>query len=44
MSAQKLSAFEKQVLTGLAYRAGLAAALLDAWAEIQKPRCSLSVL
>lgn len=34
MSAQKLSAFEKQVVAGLAYKAGLAAALLDAWADL----------
>ncbi len=31
MSAQTLTAFEKNVVSGLAYRAGLAAALLDAW-------------
>ena len=34
MSAQKLEAFEKQVLAGLAYKAGLAAALLDAWSGL----------
>ncbi len=34
MPAQKLSAFEKQVIAGLAYRAGLAAALLDAWSNL----------
>jgi len=32
MSAQKLSAFEKRVLAGLACKAGLAATILDAWA------------
>jgi phosphatidylserine/phosphatidylglycerophosphate/cardiolipin synthase-like enzyme len=31
---QKLEAFEKHVVTGLAYKAGLAAALLDAWSEL----------
>lgn len=31
---QKLAAFEKQVVAGLAYKAGLAAALLDAWADL----------
>ena len=34
MSMQKLEAFEKQVVAGLAYKAGLAAALLDAWSEL----------
>lgn len=34
MSAQQLTAFEKKVLAGLAYRAALAAALLDAWADL----------
>jgi len=34
MSAQKLSAFEKQIVAGLAYKAGLAAALFDAWATL----------
>lgn len=34
MSAQKLEAFEKQVVAGLAYKAGLAAALLDVWADL----------
>ncbi|MGC2519132.1 MAG: phospholipase D-like domain-containing protein [Burkholderiales bacterium] len=31
---QKLEAFEKHVVAGLAYKAGLAAALLDAWSEL----------
>lgn len=34
MSAQKLTAFEQAVITGVAYKAGLAAALLDAWAAL----------
>jgi phosphatidylserine/phosphatidylglycerophosphate/cardiolipin synthase-like enzyme len=34
MSAQKLTAFEQAVVAGLAYRAGLAAALLDTWADM----------
>ena len=34
MTAQKLTAFEKSVVGGLAARAGLAASLLDAWAEL----------
>lgn len=34
MSAQQLTAFEKKVLAGLAYRAALAAALLDVWADL----------
>lgn len=34
MSAQKLTAFEQAVIAGLAYKAGLAAALLDAWAGL----------
>lgn len=34
MSAQKLSAFEKQIVAGLAYKAGLAASLFDAWADL----------
>lgn len=34
MSAQKLSAFEKQVVAGLAYKAGLAASLFDAWGNL----------
>lgn len=34
MSAQKLTAFEQAVLTGLADRAGLTAALLEAWADL----------
>jgi phosphatidylserine/phosphatidylglycerophosphate/cardiolipin synthase-like enzyme len=34
MSVQKLSAFEKQVIAGLAYRAGLAAALLETWSDL----------
>ncbi|MFA6445486.1 MAG: phospholipase D-like domain-containing protein [Sterolibacterium sp.] len=34
MSTQQLEAFEKQCVAGLSYRAGLAAALLDAWAEL----------
>lgn len=34
MSAQKLTAFERAVLAGLADKAGLAAALLDAWADL----------
>lgn len=33
MPNQKLSAFEKEVLTGLSHRPGLAAALLAAWSE-----------
>jgi phosphatidylserine/phosphatidylglycerophosphate/cardiolipin synthase-like enzyme len=34
MSTQKLSALEQAVLAGLAYKAGLAAALLAAWADL----------
>jgi hypothetical protein len=34
MSEQRLSAFEKKVVAGLADKAGLAAAILDAWAEL----------
>jgi hypothetical protein len=34
MSAQKLTAFEQAVLAGLADKAGLAAALLEAWADL----------
>ncbi|NDE18076.1 hypothetical protein EBZ80_24470, partial [bacterium] len=34
MSAQKLTAFEGAVLAGLADKAGLAAALLEAWAYL----------
>lgn len=34
MSAQKLSAFEKSAMAGLADKAGLAAALLEAWADL----------
>jgi hypothetical protein len=34
MSAQKLTAFERAVLAGLADKAGLAAALLEAWADL----------
>jgi phosphatidylserine/phosphatidylglycerophosphate/cardiolipin synthase-like enzyme len=34
MSAQKLTAFEQTVLAGLADKAGLAAALLEAWADL----------
>lgn len=34
MSAQKLTAFEQAVMAGLAYKAGLAAALLDVWAGL----------
>lgn len=34
MSTQKLSAFEQSVLAGLADKAGLAAALLEAWADL----------
>lgn len=34
MSAQKLTAFERAVLAGLADKAGLAAALLEAWANL----------
>lgn len=34
MSEQNLSAFEKQVVAGLAYKAGLAASLFDAWAGL----------
>jgi phosphatidylserine/phosphatidylglycerophosphate/cardiolipin synthase-like enzyme len=34
MSAQKLTAFEGAVLAGLADKAGLAAALLEAWADL----------
>jgi phosphatidylserine/phosphatidylglycerophosphate/cardiolipin synthase-like enzyme len=34
MSAQKLSAFEKSAMAGLADKAGLAAPLLEAWADL----------
>lgn len=34
MSAQKLTAFEQATLAGLADKAGLAAALLEAWADL----------
>lgn len=34
MSTQKLTAFEQAVLAGLADKAGLAAALLEAWADL----------
>jgi hypothetical protein len=34
MSPQKLTAFERAVLAGLADKAGLAAALLEAWADL----------
>ncbi len=34
MATQKLTAFEQSVLAGLAKRAGLAAILLEAWAEL----------
>lgn len=34
MSSQKLSAVEQNILTGLAYKASLAAILLDAWADL----------
>ena len=34
MSTQKLSEFEKQVVSSLAHRAGLAASILDAWADM----------
>lgn len=34
MSTQKLTAFEQTVVSGLAYKAGLAAALLEAWADL----------
>jgi phosphatidylserine/phosphatidylglycerophosphate/cardiolipin synthase-like enzyme len=34
MSAQKLTAFERALLAGLADKAGLAAALLEAWADL----------
>lgn len=34
MSAQKLTAFEQAVLAGLADKAGLAATLLEAWADL----------
>ncbi|MHB1098567.1 MAG: phospholipase D-like domain-containing protein [Burkholderiales bacterium] len=34
MSEQKLSTFEKDILSGLSHRPGLAAALLDAWSEM----------
>jgi len=34
MSGHSLTAFERRVVAGLAYRAGLAAALLDAWADL----------
>lgn len=34
MSAQKLTAFEQEVIASLSYRAGLAAVLLDAWAHL----------
>lgn len=32
--AQQLTAFEKTVMEGLAHKAGLAAALLDAWTKL----------
>jgi phosphatidylserine/phosphatidylglycerophosphate/cardiolipin synthase-like enzyme len=43
MSAQKLTAFERAILADLAEKAGLAAALLEAWADlppdsVQSPR------
>jgi len=34
MSAQKPNAFERAVVGGLSYKAGLAATLLDAWADM----------
>ncbi len=34
MSAQKLTAFEQATLAGLADKAGLAAALLEVWADL----------
>lgn len=34
MTAQTLTAFERQVVSGLAYKASLAATLLDAWADL----------
>ncbi len=34
MSAEKLSAFEKQIIVGLVYRASLASSLFDSWAEL----------
>jgi phosphatidylserine/phosphatidylglycerophosphate/cardiolipin synthase-like enzyme len=34
MSAQKLTAFEQAAVAGLAYKAGLAGALLEAWGEL----------
>lgn len=34
MSAQRLTAFEQKVVTGLAYKANLAATLLDVWAGL----------
>lgn len=34
MSGAKLSAFEKRIVAGLAYKASLAATLLDAWADL----------
>jgi len=36
MSEQKLTAFEKKIVAGLAYKSGLAAALLDSWAELSE--------
>lgn len=36
MSEQKLTAFERKVVGGLAHKAGLAATLLDAWANLPK--------
>lgn len=35
MSAQRLTAFEQKVVAGLAHKAKLAAAILDAWAGLQ---------
>lgn len=34
MATQKLTAFEQTVLTGLAEKAGLAAAVLEAWSDL----------
>ncbi|MFP3492854.1 phospholipase D-like domain-containing protein [Pseudomonas sp. SIMBA_059] len=39
MSVSKLTAFEQAILSGLSYRADLAASLLEAWAEL--PGCSI---
>lgn len=36
MSTQMLSAFEKQVIAGLSFKAGLVATLLDAWSGISE--------